>query len=303
MEIPLEIMKRLSFVRELAVVLAALLMSCGWADYCVGGQVSTGQKDVTITPHTPYADFAFEELERRGGPRVEKLCYRVSFLRVPVGMRFKAVKGRKLIEAIAREQGLEVVWLQGGRTAVIQSGVTDGKFNGILKEMQSEDPKLRMRGAWRAGWIWDVRIFLPLVKAAGDPETEVSHQAMKSAQKLGLSVGAASVGEGFLPLLEKALAGNDPFLRENAATALGKIGGKKALALLEKALADKESSVRAKAAWALGSIGGEKALALLEKALTDKDKFVRNNATSDPQKARSRVTEETTVIRASPEFT
>ena len=63
-------------------------------------------------------------------------------------------------------------------------------------------------------------------------------------------------------------------------SALGQVGGEKALALLEKALEDKDVIVRLDAAHALGQVGGEKALALLEKALEDKDANVRGGAAS-----------------------
>jgi HEAT repeat protein len=67
-------------------------------------------------------------------------------------------------------------------------------------------------------------------------------------------------------------------VRNGAASALGEVGGEKALALLEKALVDQDVNVRSVAASALGNIGGEKALALLEKALADQDAKVRNAA-------------------------
>ena len=71
-----------------------------------------------------------------------------------------------------------------------------------------------------------------------------------------------------LPLLEKALADDDPGVRSGAVWAIGEIGGEGAVALLEKALAGERADLRAGAVRALVRIGGERALPLLERAAT-----------------------------------
>lgn len=83
-----------------------------------------------------------------------------------------------------------------------------------------------------------------------------------------------------LALLEQALADKVPIMRRTSVTALGQVGGTKALALLATALVDRDSEVRLAAVVALGDLGGDNALALLDKPLADQDLKVRLAAVS-----------------------
>lgn len=76
-----------------------------------------------------------------------------------------------------------------------------------------------------------------------------------------------------LPLLKN----KNPWIRAEAAKALGEIGSPEAVPSLCNILKkDKNPYVRYRAAWALGEIGGEKSLSALKKALKrEKDRQVK----------------------------
>jgi HEAT repeat protein len=97
--------------------------------------------------------------------------------------------------------------------------------------------------------------------------------------QLGGSLPDAQKGR-VLTLIQQALADKVPFVRRTSVTALGQVGGAKALALLATALTDPDSEVRLAAVLALGDLGGDNALALIDKALADQDLKVRLAAVS-----------------------
>jgi len=264
---------------------------------------------VSVTPRGHEAWEAFDELARKGGPKVVMPGGPRALL-VPVELRFKPVAGRELIEAVAAARKLKVAWVREGQCAVLYPGASDDEVERVRKDLASADAALRVPAAWRAGWLRDVRVVPLLLKAAKDADAEVVRQALIGLRRekwevvLMLDETAAdlltaelasqdanerreavsalgSVGkEKALALLEKALADQDNSVRWTAASALGSVGGEKALALLEKALADQDINVRYSTLSALGRVGGEKALALLEKALADQDTRVRGGAAS-----------------------
>ena len=78
--------------------------------------------------------------------------------------------------------------------------------------------------------------------------------------------------------LVTALQDNEPWVRGNAAEALGKIGDKLIIPYLIKALGDKNTLVRATAAEALGQFSDDHSTEVLIRALKDEDWNVRFNA-------------------------
>lgn len=80
--------------------------------------------------------------------------------------------------------------------------------------------------------------------------------------------------------LLSALTTKDQVLRAEAASALGRIGGRAALGPLSKLVADEkeDSNVRANACIALGHLGGAEAAAVLREAANGRDAFVARAA-------------------------
>ena len=111
---------------------------------------------------------------------------------------------------------------------------------------------------------------------------EGKYSRMDVVTALGQVGGSLPDGQkgGVLALLEQALADKVPILRRTSVTALGQVGGTKALALLATALVDRDSEVRLAAVVALGDLGGDNALTLLDKPLADQDLKVRLAAVS-----------------------
>ena len=239
-------------------------------------------RSVIITPRSYDAWQAFAELERKGGPQVVIYCgdFRRNYgpeLRVPVALRFHALEGRMLVEAVAQTQALRTAWVRGGTAAVLYEGVPDADVERVRKELVSADAVVRRKAAAGAEWLRDVRIVPLLVKAAKDPDADVARQALEGLRRASWDV-VVLLDETASELLTTEFDVSDPNVRRDAARALGHVGGEKAQALLEKALADQNKHVRSEAASALGRVGGEKALALLEKALTDQHAYVRGVA-------------------------
>ena len=267
-------------------------------------------QSVIITPRSTDASEVFAELERQGGPQVLRLredLYRMHepILTVPREFRFQPVASRKLIDAVARTQALRTAWVRGGTAVVLYVGVPDSDVEQVRMGLASADVVVRRDAAWRAGWLWDVRIVPLLVKAAKDPDSEVARRALEGLNRVNWDVvvlldetaievlttnvdkrKVASAlgrvgGDVSLAWLETALADQDRVLRVMAVRALGRVRGDKALTLLEKAFSDQEARVRANVAVALGRVGGDKALACLEKALADQDGEVRGQAAEE----------------------
>ncbi len=238
--------------------------------------------DVAITPRTHDAWEALEEVERRGGVRVAAFGGRPTLL-VPAGLRFEAVKGRRLVAMVADHHGLEVTWLREGRLAVLGRGAPEAAVKRALAGLKSSEPAARREAAWLAAWLEDVRVVEPLLAACADTDAKTARQAMRSARWLGLDPVAAVGGEKAVALLRKLNDNPDvPWrqvldVRAQAAGALGWAGGKKAVMALEKLVREK-LFVGPDAVDALGRAGGEKAVALLEKLAGDADADVRASA-------------------------
>ena len=246
-----------------------------------------------IIPRTCDAQTAFEDLARKGGPRVVLLFDGTRFtlravrsyaddprrLLVPAELRFVRVDARNLIEAVAASHGLKTAWLQDGQRALLYEGATDSDVERARADIASTDATVRRDAAWRAGWLRDPRAVKLLVKAAKDMDAETVRQALTGLRRMGWK-GVVALEEDAADLLEAELLSADDRARVAVAEALEFVSGEKALPLLEKLLADKEYSVRSYAVAALGRMGGEKALAFIEKMLAAPDETTRGLARS-----------------------
>ncbi len=124
-----------------------------------------------------------------------------------------------------------------------------------------------------------------LIKATRDDNAEVRYWAVEGLRRMGPAAKEAgpalllvladdqrpaqevarqaieAIGPAAVPLLLNALADRDPWVRSNAAEALGVLGGgrerKKVVHALGLLLVDDTLRVRASAAWAVGKIGPE----------------------------------------------
>ena len=236
-------------------------------------------RSVVITPRDGDAWEVFRDLERQGGPQVfvfGRNLFR-PWLVVPVELRFQAVEGRKLVEAVAATRALRTAWVRGGTAAVLYEGVSDGDVERAQKELASADAVVRREAAWRAGWLGDVRVVPLLVKAAKDIDAEVARRALVGLRRLSWAV-VVLLDETAVTMLSAELDPFDATMRCDVVQALGHVGGDKALGLLEKALADHDSRVLRAATEALGRVGGDTAQALLEKTLASKNPMARRGA-------------------------
>jgi len=86
------------------------------------------------------------------------------------------------------------------------------------------------------------------------------------------------VDEKAVVIASKAISDPDPEVRKAAAHAFGYIGGMDALQGLERLMADKDATVRCKIPYALAQIGGEKSRTLFKHMLSDSDVDVRKEA-------------------------
>ena len=210
---------------------------------------------VSVTPRGYDAWEAFDELARQGGPKVLMLgewWWRP--LVVPVELRFKPVDGRKLVEAVAAEYELKVAWVREGKYAILFAGAADQEVARVKDDLASADAAVRREAAWRGGWLRDVRIVPLLVKAAKDADAEVARQAVVGLRRMRLGCRPGA-GRSRMGTLAAELASHDANVRRGAASALGSVGGEKALALIEKALADQDADVRCGAASRAGERG------------------------------------------------
>ncbi len=90
-----------------------------------------------------------------------------------------------------------------------------------------------------------------------------------------LEVLAIYGGEISYEFLIKSLKHDDPEVRVQAVTGLGRIESHRAMSHLVEMLRDKDSKVRCSACWALGKLNSEKVIEPLCKILKDKDPSVR----------------------------
>ncbi|MEQ8222778.1 MAG: HEAT repeat domain-containing protein [Candidatus Eremiobacterota bacterium] len=90
-----------------------------------------------------------------------------------------------------------------------------------------------------------------------------------------LEVLAIYGGEISYEFLIKSLKHNDPAVRVQAVTGLGRIESHRAMNNLVEMLRDKDSKVQCSACWALGKLNSEKVIEPLCKTLKDKDPSVR----------------------------
>jgi len=142
------------------------------------------------------------------------------------------------------------------------------KLKQMLRDLRSEDPKVRAQAATRLGESGDPRAVEPLIAALADAEAGVRYRA---AFALGDLRAKAAAG----PLTE--LLVKDPvwFVRSCAALALEKIRGSKALDGLLAGLHDPEPLVRATVCTVLSNRRRKRALPALVSCLQDAEGQVR----------------------------
>ncbi|MGO9892958.1 MAG: HEAT repeat domain-containing protein, partial [Bryobacteraceae bacterium] len=112
-----------------------------------------------------------------------------------------------------------------------------GGFAGtvLIKALENENHKIRWRAVYTLTEIRDERAIIPLIK-----QLEKENASMK--MKIALSL--SKFGENAIEPLTIALNDKNSVVRENAAEALGEIGGARALISLKNALNDEDPYVR-----------------------------------------------------------
>ena len=188
--------------------------------------------DITFTPRSWMAPEVFDDIHRRGGPRVALLGrgldneYYNSLL-VPMSLRSQPIASRAIIAAVAASRALSVAWVRGGTVAVLYPGGAQGIAPGVAEaeierlrlDLASTDASRRIQAAWRAGWLADPRVVPQLVTAAGDAEPGVAQQALASLRRLSWK-SALALDERSAALVERDCAAPVPATRVAALSAL-----------------------------------------------------------------------------------
>ncbi|MEW6732674.1 MAG: HEAT repeat domain-containing protein [Acidobacteriota bacterium] len=182
------------------------------------------------------------------------------------------------IKSDVRLQRLVLVWAlllvlgnldAHAQQVILQSG--DGRQVQLLRELRSEDRRVRRRAAEELGRIGGDQAVTALINALRDQDQFVSAAA-------GLALGEIKDKRAVEPLIVN-LRDVNPEVRGAAAVALGRIGDIRAVEPLLTMLSDAEVYPRASAAVALGRIGDVRAASKIATLLRqDVDAQVRTSA-------------------------
>jgi HEAT repeat protein len=137
----------------------------------------------------------------------------------------------------------------------------------LVQDLKDNDLIVRLHAAKALGEAKDARAVEPLIAALGDKGC--GHTAANA---------LAKIGKPAVETLIVALKNENPFVRRNAAKALGEIKDSSAVKPLIDALKDNDLIVRRNAAKALGEIKDFSAEEPLTSALKDESPAVRRNA-------------------------
>jgi len=137
----------------------------------------------------------------------------------------------------------------------------------LVQDLKDNDLIVRLHAAKALGEAKDARAVEPLIAALGDKGC--GHTAANA---------LAKIGKPAVETLIVALKNENPFVRRNAAEALGEIKDSSAVKPLINALKDNDLIVRRNAAKALGKIQDSSAEEPLTSALKDESPAVRRNA-------------------------
>ena len=222
--------------------------------------------------------FAAELLGRVGGAKaVPALLETVSATRTEdsdvreVSLRALArIADPGAVEPLIRTLGTAEVWL-APRIADILTRHGELVVDPLIAILN--DPSRQPARAWAANVLGEVRAqraFPSLVRSLGDPEDEVRAKAATALGRLG---DRRAVGY----LLEHLLTDPAPFVRVRIASALGQFGGPEVIGRLVRALGDPAWWVRMRSVEALEQIGSVAEGPLLV-ALDDPDSEIRVRA-------------------------
>jgi len=137
----------------------------------------------------------------------------------------------------------------------------------LVQDLKDNDLIVRLHAAKALGEAKDARAVEPLIAALGDKGC--GHTAANA---------LAKIGKPAVEPLIVALKNENPFVRRNAAEALGEIKDSSAVKPLIDTLKDNDLIVRRNAAKALGKIKDSSAEEPLTSALKDESPAVRRNA-------------------------
>ncbi|MBN2380964.1 HEAT repeat domain-containing protein [candidate division WOR-3 bacterium] len=138
-----------------------------------------------------------------------------------------------------------------------------------IRELENEDKGIRSKAAINLGHLRDKRAVEPLIEALRD--------CYDAGELTCIVRGLISIGTPAVKSLIEVIDDSMPWVRRNAAYALGEIKDTSAVEALCKALESTDIWVRRRAAESLGKIKDLRAVDPLIVALTDEDLEVRRN--------------------------
>lgn len=112
---------------------------------------------------------------------------------------------RELLAAAAHQSGSQLVWMRDGAVAVLQPAEDAAVVAAVMAGLRDPAPAVRLRAAWRAGFVRDAWVVDGLLAARADADAEVRSQARHSLRRFGWAEAATIGGPAALPVLEAAL--------------------------------------------------------------------------------------------------
>ncbi|HTL53614.1 MAG TPA: HEAT repeat domain-containing protein, partial [Planctomycetota bacterium] len=236
----------------------------------------------SVTPPSCNADDVFRRMKVHG-TWIARLGENWPMALVPADERYRAAEPRKLTAAIAKANGLQLVWSHSQARGLLYVAASAAELTQALADLRSLDPAKRRHAAWQAGWLTDPRIIEPLVLLVKDPVPEIAADARASLIRLGPAGLVMTLDDAKSREWAELWSGDtavDLSLREFGLSALGLIHDPRSLPMLEKAATDEHDLLRTAAATALGEFPAAKSADLLVKLTADPSFATRKAAVS-----------------------
>ena len=158
-------------------------------------------------------------------------------LLVPLELYGKTLKVGEFIEKVAEYHEYKVLWVNGGRAALMYRGSPDEEVKKIAGEFRSEDKDVRFKAILKSFWAEDPRLMPFLLEMTDSKEYDVAGIAAWMVNKQGWCAAFAMDVKKAYPALKRFLGivqwryGNTP-----SPEMLGAFGGEALLSVIKNDL-------------------------------------------------------------------